>query len=86
MNNPIVQLRKRLGFSPLDFATLLGISQTTIYSVENGVPRNPRAVFEAIGDKNLVMDMKKLKEDYRIWWKGKEDRKRDSLISRINHQ
>jgi len=86
MNNPIVQLRKTLGFSPLDFATLLGIAQTTIYSVENGVPRNPRAVFEAIGDKNLVMDMKKLKEDYRIWWQGKEETKRERLVSRMNQQ
>ena len=77
-------LRKTLGFSPQDFATLLGISQTAIYAVENGVPRNPRAVFEAIGDKHLVMDTQKLKEDYFKWRTNKQDATRETLIKRMN--
>lgn len=83
-NNPISEIRKNLGLSPQQFATLLGVSQTAVYGVEQGIPKNPRAIYQALVEKHLINNVTPIREQYTNWWEEKQERARERLIKSVS--
>ena len=83
MQNPITELRKELGLTRQEFATLIDVSYVYLTQTECGYYKHPRTVFDSIACQNAQylrdIDVMQLASRFENWW----EHRRQALASRI---
>lgn len=77
MENPFIEIQRKLRLTNSEFARLLGVSTVTLRTVTRGDTRNPAAMYQALDE--LGFDAEGVCDQYLEWL----ERRRQAIIDKV---